>query len=58
MGIAARSCTTASSAWAPPPTTAITRSPSAKRPAAGPAATTSPASSTPGMSAGEPGGAG
>ena len=50
-GIAARSCTTASSAWPPPPTTAITRSPSAKRSAPGPSASTSPASSRPGMSA-------
>ena len=36
--MAARSCTTASSAWPPPPTTAITRSPSAKRVAPGPSA--------------------
>ena len=57
-GIAARSCTVASSAWPPPPTTAITRSPSSKRVAPGPSAATSPASSRPGMSCGEPGGAG
>ena len=57
-GMAARSCTTASSAWPPPPTTAMTRSPSEKRRAFGPVATTSPASSRPGMSGGEPGGAG
>ena len=37
-GMAARSCTTASSAWPPPPTTAITRSPSEKRRAPGPRA--------------------
>ena len=30
-GMAARSCTTASSAWPPPPTTAMTRSPVSKR---------------------------
>ena len=57
-GIAARSCTTASSAWPPPPTIAMTRSPSSKRLASGPSAATSPASSSPGMSGGEPGGAG
>ena len=49
-GIAARSCTTESSAWPPPPTTAITRSPSSKRMRPVPSATTSPASSRPGMS--------
>ena len=47
-GMASRSWTTASSAWPPPPTTAMTRSPTAKRSAPGPAATTSPASSRPG----------
>ena len=41
----------------PPPTTAITRSPTAKCSTFGPTATTSPASSRPGMSAGESGGA-
>ena len=56
--ISVRSWTTASSAWPPPPTIPITRSPSAKRVAPGPSSATSPASSRPGMSAGEPGGAG
>ena len=45
-------------AWAPPPTTAITRSPGRKRVTCRPAATTTPASSMPGMSWGQPGGAG
>ena len=45
---ASRSWTTASSAWPPPPTIAITRSPSAKRRRARPEAATSPASSRPG----------
>ncbi len=31
IGMAARSCTSASSPWPPPPTTAITRSPTSKR---------------------------
>ncbi len=57
-GIAARSCTSASSPWPPPPTTAMTRSPVSKRVTPRPAPTTSPASSRPGMSGGEPGGAG
>ena len=57
-GIAVRSCTTASSAWPPPATTAITRSPGSKRLTPGPVSTTSPASSSPGMSAGAPGGGG
>ena len=57
-GIAVRSWTTASSAWPPPATIAITRSPGSKRPARRPQVTTSPASSSPGMSAGAPGGAG
>ena len=57
-GIAVRSCTTASSAWPPPATIAITRSPGSKRSARRPQAETSPASSRPGMSAGAPGGAG
>ena len=55
---AQRSSTAAISAWAPPPTTAMTRSPTAKRAARRPTATTSPATSRPGMSAGTPGGAG
>ena len=50
-----RSCSTASSAWPPPPTIAITRSPSEKRCAPGPSPTTSPASSRPGMSCGRAG---
>ena len=58
MGMSWRSCTVASSACPPPPTMAITRSPSAKRSAPGPRAATSPASSSPGMSCGDPGGAG
>ena len=57
-GISRRSLTTASSACPPPPTTAITRSPSANRSAPAPSAATSPASSIPGMSCGDPGGAG
>ncbi len=52
------SSTTARVAWAPPPTTAITRSPVAKRVTRRPTAATTPASSSPGMSAGEPAGAG
>ena len=51
-GIAVRSCTTANSAWPPPATIAITRSPGSKRPTRRPQATTSPASSRPGMSGG------
>ena len=47
-----------SSACAPPPTTAMTRSPTTKRSTPGPTAVTTPASSRPGMSAGQPGGAG
>ena len=57
-GIAVRSCTTASSAWPPPATIDITRSPGSKRWTPGPHSTTSPASSSPGMSCGAPGGAG
>ncbi len=57
-GMAARSCTTNRSAWPPPASTAITRSPTAKRVAPRPIATTSPAASSPGMSAGTPGGGG
>ena len=57
-GMSWRSWTTASSACPPPPTIAMTRSPSSNRRAPGPSAATSPASSRPGMSAGEPGGAG
>src|SRR6185312_770455 len=57
-GISIRSCTTASSACPPPPTIAITRSPASKRAAPGPFSTTSPAISSPGMSGGQPGGAG
>ncbi len=57
-GRAWRSCTTASWAWPAPPTTAMTRSPAENRRAPGPASTTSPASSNPGMSWGMPGGAG
>ncbi len=45
-----RSWTTASSAWPPPPTIAITRSPIEKRVAPAPSRATSPASSSPGMS--------
>ena len=56
--IAVRSWTTASSACPPPPTTAMTRSPGPKRKTPGPTAATSPASSSPGMSGGLPGGAG
>jgi hypothetical protein len=41
-----------------PPTTAITRSPTPNRVASGPTLATSPASSSPGMSGGLPGGAG
>ena len=52
------SSTTARVAWAPPPTTAITRSPGAKRVTRRPTPATTPASSSPGMSAGEPAGAG
>ena len=47
-GIAVRSWTTANSAWPPPATIAITRSPGSKRPTRRPQATTSPASSRPG----------
>jgi hypothetical protein len=57
-GMATRSWTTASSAWPPPATIAITRSPGSKRCTPSPTASTSPASSSPGMSAGAPGGAG
>jgi hypothetical protein len=57
-GSASRSGTIASSAWPPPATTAITRSPVSKCWAPGPATTTSPAISRPGTSAGAPGGAG
>ena len=57
-GIATRSFTTASSAWPPPATIDITRSPASKRSTPSPVATTSPASSSPGMSCGAPGGAG
>ena len=42
----------------PPPTIDITRSPGSKRVAPGPFSATSPASSRPGISCGEPGGAG
>ena len=42
IGIAVRSCTTANSAWPPPATIAITRSPGSKRPTRRPHATTSP----------------
>ena len=56
-GSATRSWTHARSAWPPPPTTAITASPTANRDVAGPVAITSPASSSPGMSAGASGGA-
>ena len=58
IGIAVRSWTTASSAWPPPATIDITRSPGSKRCTPGPHSTTSPASSSPGMSCGAPGGAG
>ena len=47
-GIAADSWTTASSAWPPPATTAITRSPGSKRVTPRPTSATSPASSRPG----------
>ena len=57
-GRACRSCVSASSAWPPPPTRAITGSPAANRSTPGPVAATSPASSSPGMSAGASGGAG
>ena len=57
-GIAIRSLTTASSAWPPPATIDITRSPGSKRSTPSPVSTTSPASSSPGMSWGAPGGAG
>ena len=53
-GMATRSSTTASSACAPPPTTAMTRSPIENRVVCRPVATTSPASSIPGMSGGDP----
>ncbi len=57
-GIATRSLTTASSACPPPATIDITRSPGSKRSTPSPTATTSPASSSPGMSSGTPGGGG
>src|ERR1700683_273668 len=57
-GISWRSCTRHSSACAPPPTIAITRAPTSKRSTPRPSAATSPANSIPGMSCGEPGGAG
>lgn len=46
------------SAWPPPPTNAITRSPGATPTTPGPTCSTSPATSRPGTSAGHPGGAG
>ena len=55
---ACASSTRARSAWAPPPTSAITRSPTANRVTRAPTAATSPAISRPGMSCGHPGGAG
>ncbi len=57
-GMAVRSWTTASSAWPPPATIDITRSPTSKRWTPEPTSMTSPASSRPGMSCGAPGGAG
>ena len=56
--MASRSWTTTYSACPPPPTIPITRFPGAHRPAPSPTASTSPAYSSPGMSAGAPGGAG
>jgi len=52
------SSTTINSAWAPPPTRAMTRSPMPKRRTSEPVPITSPANSIPGMSWGYPGGAG
>ena len=52
------SSTRATVAWAPPPTTAMTRSPGPNSVTCRPTATTSPAISMPGMSCGHPGGAG
>jgi hypothetical protein len=57
-GLAVRSWTSASSAWPPPPTSAMTRSPGWWSKTPGPMAATSPASSSPRMSGGLPGGAG
>ena len=56
--IVSSACTTTNSAWAPPPTSPMTRSPTCHRVTPGPSASTSPAYSRPGMSAGQPAGAG
>ena len=56
--MAAVSSTTATVACPPPPTSPITRSPGANRVTPSPTAVTVPASSMPGTSRGQPGGAG
>jgi len=58
MRATARSCVTRYSACAPPATSPVTRSPTCHRDTPGPTAATVPANSSPGMSAGAPGGAG
>ena len=55
---ASSSWTTTYSAYAPPPTIPITRAPTLHLPAPAPVASTTPAYSRPGTSAGTPGGAG
>ena len=56
--IASAWCTTTYSAWAPPPTSPITRSPRDQYVTPRPTSTISPAYSSPGMSSGQPAGAG